>query len=282
MSTAFEDRLRTLLADEAGRAPLAQQEWPGVPAAAPAHRRPGPLLAAAAAVALLVAGGLALRARSDGPATGDGTPTFLRGEEYRLVAVDSPTLRTRTLVRAESVHAVLLPDLGVTVAAYEDAFTDGGLLRRHCFEVSNVGTGCTPLDGPNVGISWGPEPDGKGVATWTTLPPGTDVVQLVQTDGVVRWQRPVGGIAAFPVTGDDQPTLEAYDAEGNLLERVPPDVDPPAGDPSGPPAWLPDGDEAAVQIGRAAAEACLAETPDAWDACVEEGRRAAVSAVAQA
>jgi hypothetical protein len=58
------------------------------------------------------------------------------------------------------------------------------------------------------------------VAYWTHVPESTDIVEFF-ADGKISWQRPIGGIAAFPVAShrpDD--TLVALDAAGNELARV--------------------------------------------------------------
>jgi hypothetical protein len=284
VSIDLESDLRRAFARSADSAPDVTPQWPRQSIAVVASpttwhstgRTGRHRLVGLSVAALLLIGVVAVVA---GHRSVDQSTTFTPpGAEFTLtpIAVVEPT--TNSYVRPGSVHSASVPGhppLTVYIAA---TAINGHVREYRCLEAVRDGSGCAPQwtwSQPDIGqMSTIANHLGSfDLWTWSNVPAGTSYVVWTYA-GQVRWQRPVAGIAAFPVFTDlpVNAGAVAYDAAGVVLAR--------AGAGAEPSTTVTDPDHGLIsnldsvaqaeldQLTRTSLNACLINPTGDWTACV--------------
>lgn len=229
------------------------------------------VLLTATAVAALIAGLIAITVSHRNETTPSVAPLFSPpGTELQLVVTPGTASDAIGAVKPDSSVQVIVAgrfnlSWYTTVAMYE-----GHAIEMDC----DVHGGCSPYvatPGPHTARVTD-DSEGKDFWAWVGVP--SDATYVMYSDGeTVRWQHPVRGIAAFPVTTNDKAaSVTALDEAGNTLatadlQNTPLDL-PPFDSSRYRDLTAEQKDQMHLVINDAIT-ACL-QTPDGtWTSCVE-------------
>jgi hypothetical protein len=186
-------------------------------------RRLGRALSIAAAVTLIVAGGVALSShQTERPAAAFTPP----GEEYPLTEVplsQLPAYNSTNLAKQGTAYLATAPGLSGWLVSYEsprfNQFTGTVQLYRcsgFIHPTGGLSEGCSPQVAT---IDFGPDDSGgpHSHVSWSSVPPGTALVGYADGGGKSWWQRPIGHLAFFPRSGD-LGQMTAYADDGTVLQ----------------------------------------------------------------
>ena len=284
MTNDLEIDLRRAFARSAELAPQHRPEWVPQPPSVtvrdrmPRSQRPTRvvvgLLSAAALVGVVAVAALIRTA----PPSGAVPPFQPPGINFAIASTAALAPSTPFVVEPNSVRSIAVPN-HPTLSLYVAAQHLNGHVRQYrCLEAQGDGAGCAPewtWDSPDVGqFSTVDNQVGTfDLFTWANVP--ATAAFVVWMDGpTTYWQRPVDGVAAFPVT--DHKVVPgvaiAYDVSGHELERAgsgvpaPTAVDPDGGLRSN---LKPVADQELQQLADTTINACLGDsTGRTWNDCL--------------
>lgn len=282
MSTDLEHRLRSALEREAGAVPLRGGEWqpttsvPLSSASIGSARRSalrGPV--AAAAIAVAVAAGLLVfaRTRSTGP---DDTPTFApTGTEVPLTSV--PANDVTVVVKPGTLAALEVEGHPVMDVFVGVDHLQGKVVQVSCILGRNDGGSCAPFTGerPQSVSRSSTVDNGNGSSNlwvWSGVPESVAFVEY-REGSVTYWQRPLAGVAAFPTPdGLDDVSAVAYARDGQEVARASWSTTSPSIEPMTDPALYDDLSEeqknSVWAVIDGAMRSCLESAePASWETC---------------
>jgi hypothetical protein len=214
MSYDLDDRLHPDLVRLADRAPLAGHRLDDITTLARRRRTRRTVARATLGVAAVAAMGVSVFLVRHEPSSGTASDP----NERPLIVI--PTGSTPNITRPDALTLRLSDGQTLAFAVVGMPFYDG-YRQFTTIDINGAGTGRVQPSDHDIALI--PEPEVGGYNTviyWTGLPATATRVELHGGDGTVVWQRPVHGIAAFPVSGHGADTLVALDVGGHAVAHA--------------------------------------------------------------